>query len=257
MLDKRELLTAFNPITLEEMGNIRLMNRIDTKYLLAAEELHALLQLAIQDYRIQEVAGERDIAYHTVYLDTPMHNMYLAHQCGHSVREKIRVRTYVASNLTFLEVKNKNNKGRTDKKRIKVSSIDTLVEEGGKDFLKRHAWYKLEDLRPQLENHFQRITLVNKAKTERLTIDSDIHFYNLQTGKQFVLENLAVVELKRDGLTYSPIRNILRDLHIHPSPFSKYCMGCALTDAELKQNRFKPRTRTAIKLNEEPMHLFL
>lgn len=248
-LDKQYLLTAFSPITLEEMSTIRLMNRIDTKFLLSPEDLHALLQLAVDDYYVQEVMGERDIAYHTIYLDTPNRNMYLEHQRGHSVREKIRVRTYVSSNLTFLEIKNKNNKGRTDKKRIRVSSIETLAAEGGKDFLKRHAWYELDDLYPQLENHFKRITLVNKARTERLTIDCDINFHNMRNENHVSLDNLAIVELKRDGRTHSPIRDILRDLHVHPSSFSKYCMGCVLTDTELKQNRFKPRARMAIKIN--------
>ncbi|MDO4163459.1 MAG: polyphosphate polymerase domain-containing protein [Bacteroides sp.] len=256
-LDKENLLTAFSPITLEEMSTIRLMNRIDTKFILSPENLHELLRLAVSDYRVQEVTGERDIAYHTVYLDTPTRNMYLEHLRGHSVREKIRVRTYVSSHLTFLEIKNKNNKGRTDKKRIRVSSIDHLAEEGGEDFLRQHAWYELGQLSPQLENHFHRITLVNKARTERLTIDCNINFRNTRNANEASLDNLAVVELKRDGRTHSPIRDILRDLHVHPSSFSKYCMGCVLTDNELKQNRFKPRTRMAIKINGEPGHTFV
>ena len=56
--------------------------------------------------------------------------MYLAHQNGRVIREKIRVRTYVSSGLTFLEVKNKNNKGRTDKKRIRVQGVNSLRQDG-------------------------------------------------------------------------------------------------------------------------------
>lgn len=246
---KQKLLEAFAPISLEEMGAIRLMNRIDTKFLLSTEELLRLLQLATNDYRIQEIAGERDATYRTVYLDTPRRDMYLAHQSGHAVREKIRVRTYVSSRLTFLEVKNKNNKGRTDKRRMPVTSIDSLEKEGGNDFLKQYAWYELQQLTPELENQFQRITLVNKAQTERLTIDCNICFHNIRTGNKASLENLVVVELKRDGRAHSPIREILHRLHVAPASFSKYCIGCALTNAELKQNRFKPRVRRAMKLN--------
>ena len=131
MTEKQELLSAFPSITLEEMSGIRLMNRLDTKYVLPLGTLGLFLRLAVEDYRIQEVEGERDITYHTLYLDTSERSMYLAHQCGRAVREKIRVRTYVPSGLTFLEVKNKNNKGRTDKKRIPVTSAATLEDEGG------------------------------------------------------------------------------------------------------------------------------
>ncbi len=249
ILNNKELLSNFAPISLEEMSSIRLMNRMDTKYVLSLENLERLLQLAVHDYRMQEVNEERKIDYHTIYFDTPEQSMYLAHQCGHAVREKIRVRTYVSSALTFLEVKNKNNKGRTDKKRIRVTSADTLAEEGGNEFLRQYAWYELEQIAPKLENRFQRITLVNKAQTERLTIDSHISFHNLRNGNKTALERLAVVELKRDGRTYSPIRRILQELHVHPSGFSKYCIGCVLTDASLRHNRFKPRIGKILALN--------
>ena len=59
---------------------------------------------------------------------------------------------------------------------------------------------------------------------------------------------LVIIELKRDGLTYSPILELLRELRIQPSGFSKYCMGMALTDGELKKNCFKPRLRMISKM---------
>ena len=37
-------------------------------------------------------------------------------------------------------------------------------------------------MQPALNNHFRRITLVNKAKTERLTIDQQLCFHNLISG---------------------------------------------------------------------------
>ena len=64
---------------------------------------------------------------------------------------------------------------------------------------------------------------------------------NLVTKNELGLERLVIIELKRDGNVYSPIRDIMRDLHIHPQGFSKYCMGMALTNESLKRNRFKER----------------
>ena len=86
-------LSAFSSISLEEMSTIRLMNRTDTKYIVSLSALMDVLQRASNCYRVQEVQGERNIAYHTTYLDTPDYAMYLAHQNGRVIREKIRVRT--------------------------------------------------------------------------------------------------------------------------------------------------------------------
>lgn len=104
-------LSAFSSISLEEMSTIRLMNRTDTKYIVSLSALMDVLQRASNCYRVQEVQGERNIVYHTTYLDTPDYAMYLAHQNGRVIREKIRVRTYVSSGLTFLEVKIRIIKG--------------------------------------------------------------------------------------------------------------------------------------------------
>ncbi|WP_374693471.1 VTC domain-containing protein [Bacteroides thetaiotaomicron] len=49
----------------------------------------------------KRVNGECNIAYHTIYLDTPDRDMYVTHQNGRIVREKIRIRTYINSDLTF------------------------------------------------------------------------------------------------------------------------------------------------------------
>lgn len=38
--------------------------------------------------------------------------------------------------------------------------------------------------------------------TERLTIDTGVHFHHLLTGMEAKLDNLAIIELKRDGRTW-------------------------------------------------------
>lgn len=250
-----KIIRDFDPITLEEMKDIRLMNRTDTKYVVAISSLVELLKLSLQDYRLQEVDGVRNIAYHTIYYDTPDQKMYLAHQNGRKTREKIRFRTYVLSDLSFFEVKNKNNHGRTSKKRIKIKEEEKesfLFDENTREFLKKHALFTPEELTPQIENRFKRLTLVNRGKTERLTIDTDLHFRNLINGIERDLMGLAIIELKRDGRTPSPMHDLLMRMHIHTEGFSKYAMGYALTDSHIKQNLFKERLRKLIKLNNKP-----
>ena len=248
MTEILQILKEYIPISLEEMSGIKLMNRTDTKYVTSYQILKEILLVDRHDYRVQEVNGEYNIAYHTIYLDTPDRDMYVTHQSGRIVREKIRIRTYVNSDLTFLEVKNRNNKGRTDKRRIRIGSIESIKEDGGDTFLRQHAWYDQSQLLPLLESSFHRITLVNNHKTERLTIDTGVEFRCLQSGKISSLDNIVIIELKRDGHTFSPIKEILHKLHIQSSGFSKYCIGSALTVSHLKCNRLKPKLRMLNKM---------
>ena len=241
-----KLLREFTPISLEEMSGVKLMNRTDTKFVTNMEKLHQLLEMAQEDYFVQEIDGGRNLEYDTTYFDTTQFDMYNQHQCNHTNRQKIRFRTYCISGLQFMEVKTKNNHGRTKKKRIEVTDMN-LAEQEKSDFLGKYLRYGVDTLQPALNNHFSRITLVNKAKTERLTIDSALRFHNLVNGVDKNMGDLVIIELKRDGLVYSPVLEMLRQLRIHPHGFSKYCMGSALTNPELRINRFK---RKLIEINK-------
>ena len=242
-----ELLDQLPPIMLDEMKGIKLMNRIDKKYLATIGQLEQLLVMAQGKYMVQEIEGKRYNRYHTIYLDTPDEEMYTEHHNGRIVRQKVRIRTYLDSRDTFLEVKNKHNHGRTKKKRITVNRLHTLCEDDGDVLLAKYSRFLLADLVPKVENRFERITLVNMAKTERLTIDCHVKFHHLETDIHNTYDRLVIIELKRDGNVYSPVKDMLRELRIKPSGFSKYCIGSALTNPALKRNRFKSRF---VKINK-------
>ena len=242
------LLASFAPITLAEMSSVKLMNRTDTKFVTTLPKLMQLLKMAQDDYYAQEIDGERNMLYDTTYFDTNDYAMYRQHQCGHTNRQKIRFRTYVSSHLQFMEVKTKNNHGRTKKKRIEVSDMD-LTDVGKREFLASHLHFDVDTLIPHMHNYFRRITLVNKAKTERLTIDTALQFHNMQTNVDRDMGPLVIIELKRDGLVFSPVLEMLRQLRIHPHGYSKYCMGSALTcNGQLPVNRFKRKLIEVDKL---------
>lgn len=250
-----EILNEYDSITLDEMRSIRLMNRIDTKFVTTVPMLRQLLLLAKDDYFVQESQGERISPYYTLYFDTPDCKMYNRHEAGHLSRQKVRVRSYVNAGLNFLEVKTKNNHGRTKKKRIEALNFDpenhsifNVQSSLFSDFLQTYLKYPQQSLVRQVENRFDRITLVNKAKTERLTIDTNLRFHNISTNNYRFMEELVVIELKRDGLQPSPILPLLTKLRIHPHGFSKYCIGSALTNADLRRNRIKPRLHSVEKL---------
>ena len=250
----KELLNNFDSITLEQMSDIRLMNRTDTKFVTTCSKLEQLLTLAKDDYYVQEIDGERIAPYYTLYFDTEDHAMYTAHESGHTNRQKLRIRSYVNSGLNFLEVKTKNNHGRTKKKRILVHEFDPMHPEHGicfhcqnkafceyDEFLRSNIQYNPSSLSEQLENRFDRITLVNKDMTERLTIDTNLRFHNIATGNYRFMDNIVIIELKRDGRVASPILTLLNQLRIKPHGFSKYCIGSALTNSDLHCNLLKPR----------------
>ncbi len=237
------------PITLDEMSGVKLMNRIDTKYVVTETQLHDILVRIRDSYFAQEVEGNRLSPYSTVYYDTPEMTMYTMHHNRHLVRDKVRVRTYVDSHLTFCEVKHKNNKGRTKKKRIAVEPIPNILDNADAvAFLAEMQPYEVASLSPHLITIFDRITLVNYGKTERLTIDCDLRFENLKNNRSASMSPLVVMELKQDGRAQSLLKDVLFDLRIKPFKMSKYCIGTAMTNPLAKQNRFKKKIRRIEKL---------
>ena len=234
-------LSTYSPISLDEMESVKLMNRVDTKYVCHVSQLPAILSAAKEDYRVQEVAGKRIATYDTVYYDTADLQMYIRHHDQQLTRRKVRIRTYVDTGAEFLEVKKKNNRGRTKKKRIDYNT-DTAA-----DFIAKHTPYDWNQLHPAERTAFERITLVNNAKTERLTIDFNLRFEAIDTHAQANLGPIVIIELKRDGLQPSKMQHILRDMRIFPMKISKYCIGVAMTIPTVKHNRFKEKI---VKLNK-------
>ncbi|MBR1631646.1 MAG: polyphosphate polymerase domain-containing protein [Paludibacteraceae bacterium] len=245
-------------ITLDEMGGIKLMNRVDTKYVISADRLSEVLLHAQSDYRVQEVDGIRLARYDTLYYDTLACDMYLRHHDRQLRRQKIRTRCYCDSNLWFLEVKNKTNTGRTKKKRIAIDEETFRHPEASAEavhFLKQRSEYPVEALTPHLRTRFYRITLVNRQQTERLTIDLDLHFENQRSQMAAQVEKLVVIELKQDGRCPSQMKTALQEMRIKPFKMSKYCIGTALTRSDIKSNRFKGKIRRICKLCQQSVSL--
>ena len=240
------------PITLEEMDSIKLMNRIDTKYVTNEATLERVLEAAAAaGYRVLVSDGGRISPYDSVYYDTADLTMFYLHHNRRLVRQKVRTRSYVASGDTFLEIKRKNNHGRTSKKRIGIPSANMMdfgaIPEAC-DYLARHSWFQASELSPSAQTAFSRITLVNPALTERLTIDTRLRFRNYRTGHTTDLQDAVIIELKQDGRAVSQMKHILLDLRVKPLRVSKYCIAITLTDPAAKTGRFKVKVRAIEKI---------
>ncbi|MDR0686473.1 MAG: polyphosphate polymerase domain-containing protein [Dysgonamonadaceae bacterium] len=239
-------------ITLDEMSHIRLMDRIDTKYVANAALLPVILSKMQSRFMVQVIDSKRIANYSTQYFDTNALDFFTMHQNGKLNRQKIRIRSYVDSNLSFLEIKNKNNKGRTSKKRIPspvshVKAVKDFAE--GLKFLNENAMFSTGLLAPVLENSFQRMTFVNKKATERITIDVGLSFRNYHTNTSVSLDSTMILELKQDGLQHSDFAEILKEQGVRRSGFSKYCYGIIFTDPNCKYNRFKRKIHIFNKNN--------
>ncbi|MBQ3765453.1 MAG: polyphosphate polymerase domain-containing protein [Bacteroidales bacterium] len=240
-------LGALAPISLAEMDSVRLMNRIDTKYLTdEATLLEVLRDVAKAGYRVLVADGARISPYDSVYYDTEGLRMFSDHHNKRLRRQKVRTRAYVNSGDAFLEIKRKNNRGRTKKKRtgIPLQELpDFRSDAAACRYLAEYSDFRAQELLPTLETIFQRITLVNPALTERITIDTGLTFRNFRTGLETSLRDAVIIELKQDGHAASEMKRILLDHRVKPARISKYCIAVTLTDPSARSNRFKVKVR--------------
>jgi hypothetical protein len=232
------ILEEFEPIDLSEMDGVKLMNRTDTKFLFTIDQFEQIMKEIKDHYRVLEVNHQRANRYRTLYYDTADLGLYKEHHSGKLNRYKIRHRTYVESNTGFLEVKFKNNKGRTQKKRIEKTDPPSKWEGENEQFLNKTQPYATDSLRPTIWVNYKRYTLVSKTEPERLTIDVELEFVKNDVTKR--LDGLVIAELKQEKRHASPFFSMMKKLHIREGGMSKYCLGIALT-CDVKRNSFKKK----------------
>ena len=241
-------LPEMQPISLDHITRVKLMNRRDIKYLTTIGDLPLFLTRISDHYYIQEIDGKRTATYETVYYDTANYGFFLSHVNGKLNRCKVRIRSYVDSNLHFLEVKSKTNKNKTIKKRVKIDSMDLGPEIH--DFVLKYAHADLSLLAPILKNRFERITLINKKMTERVTIDFELVFTKFGEEEFTPKNNLLIIEIKQDRTCVSPLEKVLKNMRIKKTGFSKYCIGMVLTGHDTKNNVLKKKLREIQKITD-------
>ncbi len=204
MTTAQHILNTMDPISLAEMDAHALMNRVDTKYVLGAEHLRELLESVERAYRVLSVETVRLFAYRTLYFDTRDYECYLQHHNGKLNRRKFRIRQYQSSGACFLEVKTKNNKGRTVKQRIPIDRFEESLSLSSQTFIESVTG-TLPELTPQLWISFSRITLVNRLQPERVTLDLDLDFSAGDARRNLSDIMIAEVKQERDD-RHSPMR---------------------------------------------------
>lgn len=250
MNEIKELLDPFEPITLQEMDRVKLMNRMDTKFAFRFSDLNTLLPLLTLNYRVLTIEGTNTPHYESLYFDDERFSFFRDHHNGKGDRFKVRIRKYVESNLFFLEVKHKI-KGRTDKKRIVTDQFNEVLPESDLAFVQNELQAN-KNLVPTMWNSFQRITLVSKTENERLTLDFNILFEKDGVKKSF--KQLVIAELKQEDLNRNSVfYQLMKEQRIRPYRLSKYCLGSVEIYGEdkLKFNRFKKKLLYLKKINHD------
>lgn len=233
-------LDPFKSIDIASMDKVELLDRIDTKYLFHFSKLPLIIEQIRSCYFLMEINGCRCFDYESLYFDTPEFSLYNLHHNGRLNRYKVRYRKYVQSNLFFFEIKFKDNKGRTHKKRIKQNSIYQIISGPAREFLMQNSNLDPFILRPSLWVFYSRLTFVNHALNERLTLDINLNYgrNGISTG----FENLVIAELKQGGFKGSSFfPHLMRKLKIYPNSISKYSIGISRLVDGIRKNNFKPK----------------
>tara|TARA_B100001094_G_scaffold102187_1_gene98363 strand:- start:342 stop:1088 length:747 start_codon:yes stop_codon:yes gene_type:complete len=239
-------LNKFETITLSEMDDVKLMSRTDTKFVFNFSRLPEFLEKLSPFYKVLLIDGNLIHDYKSLYFDTEDRKFYIEHHNRRVNRNKIRFREYVGSGLTFLEIKLKNNKGKTIKKRIKVDSISEEITEQQQKYIHKIIGYPIEVSAKQWIN-FSRVTFVHKTQKERLTMDINLTFNNKKDEGD--LKNIVIAEVKQERMSRSSdFMRVAKEMSILPMRLSKYCMSTLSLNPKLKKNRFKEKSLFINKL---------
>lgn len=240
-----ESLAGFAPISLDELnGKAAMLERLDQKYIVPADRFRPAFEAFAELFDVLEIDGKRSFTYATRYFDDGEQRAYYDHHQGRRKRCKIRVRDYIDAGFSYLEVKLKDKRAVTVKKRLRldgpVSELDRrcldFVESCHRD-LYGTRFGRL--LRPVIGMQYERMTLVAREGGERMTIDTGLRFAAGNEARD-VAPEMFIIETKSargNGIA----DKIMRRFHLQPtSRCSKYCVGMAALGQVRQRNRFLP-----------------
>lgn len=256
---------SLDAISLDELNaTAGLLTRMDRKYLVPIEAAQSLLDALASGIagrsRALEIKGQRSFAYASTYFDTPDLAAYHLTARKRRRRFKVRTRSYIDSDLCFLEVKTRGPRGATVKERIPcpLDDADRLTPEGrtfiagllldsdvcrARDEAERIA----SALAPVMGTTYERTTLHLPQAEARSTIDTRLAWTPMRASRHSATGAIrgtarpagpqAIIETKSPG-TPSPADRFLWGLGHRPTKISKYATGLALLNRDLPANKW-------------------
>lgn len=225
-------------VTLGELlRGAALQTRVDRKYLLAKEELPAVLASLAHSLQVLDIEGRRRFAYRSTYFDTPALDAFYSAGRGRRRRFKVRTRVYRHSGETWLEVKTRGLRGTTVKDRLPYDLADAgrLTAEGRTFVAETLAAHRVADvdaatLVPSLHTSYDRTTLLLSEATgvrSRATIDAGLAWRRPGSAVSVSVPTTVIVETK-GGSSPSALDRALWRAGTRPSRISKYGVGQAI-----------------------------
>jgi hypothetical protein len=216
-----------------------LQTRVDRKYIIVPELLHAVVIGLGPEARVVDIDGEQCFAYRSVYFDTDDRIAYRKAAHRRPGRFKVRTRTYVDHGDCFLEVKRRDVRGRTIKVRVPYDPADEgRLTPTGRAFVDEHVCppTPLGRLQPALTTEYHRVTLLDPTRSVRLTVDAGLVCRSTD-GREVRLTDAVVVETKSAGPPTAADRLLWR-AGARPTAMSKYAVGMAVLDPTLPANHW-------------------
>ena len=256
---------ALDAISLDELNaTAGLLTRMDRKYLVPVEAAQALLDALASGIvgrsRALEIKGQRSFAYASTYFDTPDLAAYHLTARKRRRRFKVRTRSYLDSDLCFLEVKTRGPRGATIKERLPyaLDDADRLTPQGrafvaglllGSNVCRtrEEAERVASELTPVMGTTYERTTLHLPHAEARSTIDTRLAWMPMRASRHSTTGAIrgtarpagpqAIIETKSPG-TPSPADRFLWGMGHRPAKISKYATGLALLNRDLPANKW-------------------
>lgn len=230
------------PISLDELIHTApMLTRVDRKYVLNRADLDSVLAGLDPATRVLMIDQQAPQPYQSLYFDTPEYTSFLMAARGRRRKFKIRTRTYVNSNTSFVELKAQGPRGVTVKERVPCPvGLATLDQDVC-------AWLEPKlvaagqppgiaaRLVPTLWGGYRRTTLLMADGSGRATVDTDLTWAT-RSG-YLARPALAIVETK-SGSRPSTVDRLLWSAGYRPARISKFGTGMAALDPTLPHNRW-------------------
>ena len=243
-----EGLSHFTPLSLEALNDkAAMLVRLDNKYIVPEVQILSALAAFADHFDVLEIDGRRAFTYATQYYDDTSRRAYFDHHQGRRKRCKVRVRHYLDARFSYLEVKLKDARDVTVKRRLDVPFLSEGLDDRAMSFVDtchRDQYGEGLDmsLEPVVAMEYRRITLVAKEGGERMTIDTDLTF-GTDRGMPVLSPGMFILETK-SARGYGIADAILRRLHLRATAScSKYCVAMAALGDVSRRNRFLPALR--------------
>lgn len=245
-----DLIHRFTPVSLDELNeSASLLTRVERKYILRTSSLVQVLRRIEPLVKVLDMNGNRQTGYESVYFDTPDFESYLDAAHSRRRRFKVRSRSYLETETTYLEVKTKGQRNQTAKERLSYDFSDrySLTDQARSyvaDVMRGDGITRVDAqmLAPACVTKYARTTLLQSAgansEAARATIDLGLTWLEPDNHEPALeLPEIAIVETK-SGTTVSPVDKALWWEGFRPITMSKFCTGMATMHLDLPRNKW-------------------